>query len=43
MFKKHITEVHDRYIPIMKIGARAWKSKYPADMGIMKLIKVKAK
>ena len=27
----------------MRIGARKWKSEYPADMGIMQLIKVETK
>ena len=27
----------------MRIGARKWKSDYPADMGIMQLIKIKTK
>ena len=34
-FKKSVIEVHDRHIPLMRIGARKWKSEYPADMGIM--------
>ena len=28
-------------IPLMRIGARKWKSEDPSDMGIMQLIKVK--
>ena len=42
-FKKSVIEVRDRHIPLMRIGTRKWKSEYPADMGIMQLIKVKTK
>ena len=35
--------MRDRHIPLMRIGARKWKSEYPADMGIKQLIKVKTK
>ena len=36
-------KVCDRNIPLMRIGARKWKSEYPAGMGIMQLIKIKKK
>ena len=42
-FKKYVIEVCDRHIPLTRIGARKWKFEYPADMGIMQLIKVKTK
>ena len=42
-FKKYVIEVRDRHIPLMRIGAKKWKSEYPAGMGIMQLIKVKTK
>ena len=42
-FKKSAIEVRDRHIPLMRIGERKWKTEYPADMGIMQLIKVKTK
>ena len=42
-FKKYVIEVRDRHIPPMRIGTRKWKYEYPADMGIMQLIKVKTK
>ena len=29
-FKKSVIEVRDRHIPLMRIGARKWKSEYPA-------------
>ena len=40
-FKKYVIEVRDRHIPLMRIGARKWKSEYPAGMGIMQLIKAR--
>ena len=42
-FKKAVIEVRDRHIPLMRTGVRKWKSEYPADMGIMQLIKAKTK
>ena len=42
-FNKSVIEVRDRHIPLMRIGARTWKSEYPADMGIMQMIKEKTK
>ena len=42
-FKKSVIEVHDPHIPLMRIGARKWKSEYPASMGIMQLTKVNKK
>ena len=40
---KSLIEVRDHHIPLMRLRARKWKSEYPADMGIMQLIKVKTK
>ena len=42
-FKKYVIDVHDRHIPLMRIGDKKWKSEYPASMGIMQLIKVNTK
>ena len=42
-FKNYVIEVRDRHIPLMRIGVKKWKSEYPADMRIMRLIKVKTK
>ena len=41
--KKYVIKVCDCHILLMMIGARKWKSEYPADIGIMQLIKVKTK
>ena len=32
-FKKYVIEVRDRHIPLIRIGARKWKSEYPASIG----------
>ena len=42
-FKKYVIEVRGRHIPLMRIGARKWKSEYSEDMGIIQLIKEKTK